>query len=89
MTDLYLYLISGLASFIYVALRAFQQLNVVQGNYWRVMPCSLMMGIGDVVLITLIVKTDSLWIGVVNGLAAGVGCMLAMYLNKRWRKVLA
>ncbi len=81
-----LFLISAIASFVYVALRAWQQLNVMQGHYWRVVPTSIGMGIGDVILVTLIVKTDSLWIGVSNGVAAGLGCCLAMYFNKRMAK---
>jgi len=78
-----LFLISALASFVYVFLRAFQQLNVMGGHYWRVMPTSIGMGVGDVVLVILIVKTDTLWIGVSNGIAAGAGCCCAMYLNHR------
>lgn len=73
---------SALASFAYVFLRAFQQLNV-QGRHYRwVMPTSCLMGVGDVVLVLIIIKIDSLWIGAVNGVAAGLGCMLAMWLDK-------
>lgn len=86
MTELGFFLVSAAATFIYVGLRAFQQLNVMGGHYWRVLPTSLFMGIGDVVLVLLIVRTDTLWIGVTNGIAAGAGCCLAMYLNHRWRK---
>lgn len=81
-----LLLISAAASFAYVFMRALQQLNVQGGHYYRVVPTSVVMGIGDVVLITLTIKVDSLWLGVTNGLAAGCGCMLAMWLNSYWRK---
>lgn len=79
----HLILVSALASFAYVFTRAFQQLNVTGGHYWRVIPTSVFMGLGDVILILLVVKTDTIWIGVSNGLAAGLGCILAMYVNKR------
>lgn len=82
----HLFVVSALATFAYVFLRAWQQLNVVGGHYWRVMPASIGMGVGDVVLVLLIVKTDTLWLGVTNGLAGGMGCMLAMYLNRRMSK---
>lgn len=83
MSEIHLFVLSAFATFIYVGLRAWQQLNVVQGRYWRVIPTSMGMGIGDVVLVLLIVKTDTLWIGVSNGVAAGLGCCLAMYINRR------
>ena len=86
MSELALFAMSALATFCYVGLRAFQQLNVLGGHYWRVPPTSIAMGIGDVILILLIVKTDTLWIGVSNGIAGTLGCWLAMYLNQRWRK---
>jgi hypothetical protein len=76
-------LVSALASFIYVFLRAWQQINVQGRHYQWVVPTSVAMGIGDVVLILLIVKTDSLWMGVSNGLAAGLGCVGAMKLADR------
>lgn len=79
-----LFLISAAATFLYVGLRSFQQLNVTGGHYWRVFPTSLAMGVGDVVLVLLIVKTDTLWIGVTNGVAGGLGCYLAMYLNSKY-----
>ena len=81
-----LFLVSAVASFVYVALRAFQQLNVMGDHYWRVIPTSILMGLGDVILVTLIVKTDSLWIGVTNGVAAACGCILAMWFNKRIKR---
>ena len=76
--------ISAAATFLYVFLRAFQQLNVVHRHYWRILPTSLGMGIGDVVLILLIVKANTLWIGISNGVAGALGCYLAIYITKRW-----
>lgn len=81
-----LFLLSAVVTFAYVFLRAFQQLNVVGGHYWRVLPTSLAMGVGDVVLILLVVKTDSLLIGLTNGVGGAAGCVLAMYLSGRLAK---
>lgn len=81
-----LFVLSALATFCYVFLRAFQQLNVTGGHYWRVPAASILMGVGDVILILLIVKADTLWIGVTNGLGGMAGCWLAMYLDHRLGK---
>jgi len=75
-----------LATFAYVFLRAFQQLNVVGEHYWRIPVASIAMGFGDVFLILLIVKADTIWIGLTNGLAGMLGCYGAMYLNKRMKR---
>ncbi len=79
-----LILLSAVVTFFYVALRAFQQLNVVNGNYKLVVPTSVLMSIGDVAIVLLIVKTDTLWMGVSNGIGGGLGCMLAMYASKKF-----
>jgi hypothetical protein len=78
-----LFLISGGTAFVYVFLRALQQLNVVHNHYWRIPIVSIFMGLGDVVLILVVVKADTLWIGLTNGLAGAAGCFLAMWLNRR------
>lgn len=80
------FLVSAAVSFLYVFTRAFQQLNVVGGHYWRVLPTSIVMSVGDVVLVLLVVHTQSLWMGVTNGVAGACGCWLAMYTNKRMKK---
>ena len=76
-------LLSMIATFLYVMLRALQQLNVVHGYYFRIIPVSLGMGVGDVLLVLLIIKTQTLWMGITNGLAGACGCWAAMYLTKR------
>lgn len=78
--------LSAFATFLYVFLRAFQQLNVVHKHYWRILPTSIGMGFGDVLLVILIIKTQTLWLGFTNGLAGACGCYVAIYLNQRWLK---
>lgn len=80
------FLLSAFVTFAYVFLRAFQQLNVVHGHYWRVPLTSIAMGVGDVLLVVFIVKADSILIGVTNGIGGAAGCVLAMWISARWRK---
>lgn len=47
---------------------------------------AIAMGVGDVLLVVLIVKADTLWLGVTNGIGGTLGCFLAIYLNKRLMK---
>jgi hypothetical protein len=81
--DLTIVLLSMGATFLYVMLRALQQLNVVHGYYFRIIPVSLGMGFGDVLLVVLIIKTQTVWLGLTNGVAGALGCYAAMYLTKR------
>lgn len=85
MSEIGVFALSAFVAFVYVFMRSFQQLNVVGGHYWRVPIFSIAMGLGDVALVMFIVKSDSLWIGVTNGAAGGVGCCLAMWLNSKWK----
>ncbi len=75
--------LSATATFMYVFLRALQQLNVIHRHYWRIPLTSLGMGVGDVLLILLIVRADTLWIGVTNGIGGCLGCYAAIYVNAR------
>ena len=77
------FIISSIVTALYVACRSFQQLNVIHSKYWRVLPTSLAMGVGDVALIYLMVRADTLWIGVWNGVGGAIGCLAAIYLHKR------
>lgn len=77
------YLISAVVTACYVFCRALQQLQVVHGKYWRILPVSLLMGVGDVALVLMMVKADSLFIGVTNGIGGAIGCLGAMWLHKR------
>lgn len=77
------FLLSALATFVYVMMRALQQLNVVHKRYWRIPATSLAMGFLDVGLVLLIVRADSMWLGLGNGVAGALGCYAAMALH--WR----
>ena len=77
------FVLSAVVTAFYVAARAMQQLNVVHGKYWRVLPVSLLMGVGDVALVLMMVRADTLLIGLSNGIGGAIGCLAAMYLHKR------
>lgn len=77
---------AAFVTFVYVFFRAFQQLNVIHKHYWRIPFASLAMGLGDVMLVILVVKTQTLWMGVTNGVAGMLGCYGAMYMNERISK---
>ena len=77
--------ISFAVTFIYIFLKATQQLNVVHGQYKWVMPVSIGMGLCEVGIVLLVVKSDSLLLGVINGLAGGSAAMLAMKFHI-WKK---
>lgn len=74
--------LSGLLAFVYVFLKAIQQLNVVHRNYKAIMPASVAMGICEVAIVLLVVKADTLMLGVINGVCSGLGAMLAMKLHR-------
>jgi len=71
------------ASFLFVALKAFQQLNVVQTLYWWVMPTSLGMAACEAYLIVNIVERGWGWIVLPIGIGAGLGAMSAMWLHRK------
>lgn len=72
------------ASFLYVGLRAFQQLNVVHDNKLAVLPTSFGMAVVDVYLIRQFIQYEYAYIVVALGLGAGLGCLTSMHLHKRW-----
>lgn len=77
-----IFLISGAITFAYIFLKASQQINVVRGRYPWVMPTSIGMGLCEVAMVLLVVKADTLWLGIATGIAGGLGCILAMRLHK-------
>lgn len=78
-----MYLLSATVTAVYVFCRALQQLNVVHQKYWRILPVSLLMGVGDVALVLMMVKADTLLIGLSNGIGGALGCFAAMALHRR------
>lgn len=74
------------ASFIFIFLKAFQQLNVVHRQYLLVVPTSMAMSACEVAVIYLVAKQGWGWLVVATGLGGGLGCVAAMFLHKFTRK---
>lgn len=74
------------ASFVFVALKAFQQLNVVHSQYLFVMPTSLLMACCEVYVIASVAKSGWGWIVLYVGIGAGLGAMFSMYLHGKVRR---
>lgn len=74
-----------LASLLFVALKAFQQLNVQHDRRWWVLPTSILMAFAEVTLIVGVVKADSVWSAVPIGVGAASGCLIAMEVHRRMR----
>ena len=75
----------GLAYFLYVFCRAFQQRNVVYNKYALVAPFSFALAAIDVFVISSIAFYGFKW-GLVVAMTCGgtTGAMAAMYLHTRW-----
>ena len=70
----------------YIALKAFQQLNVQHDRYWWVPPCTFGMAVCEVVSITSVVKADTLWAIAPIAVGGTIGCWFAMWFHKRLRR---
>lgn len=69
----------------YVALRSWQQLNVVRRRYLWIMPTSMLMAAGDVFLITSFAHSGlNWWVVLAAGLGGGIGSLSATILHHRW-----
>jgi len=79
-----LLLAAGLAQFIFIALKAFQQLNVMNYKYWWVPPTSMLMSIFEVFVIAMIARTSEDWYLIIFpvGVGGGLGCIFSMWLHK-------
>lgn len=69
-------------SFIYVYLKAWQQINVMQKRYKAVPLVSFAMALCEVTTIGLVVHT-SFWLFIPIGIGGTIGCMLSMWRNHR------
>jgi hypothetical protein len=80
------YLLAFAASFAFIFLKAFQQLNVVHRQYVLVIPTSMMMSACEVAVIYLVAKQGWGWLVLATGLGGGLGCVGAMFLHKFTQK---
>lgn len=77
-------LLAFVASFVFVFLKATQQLNVVGGHYKWVLPTSLAMAACEVFTIAAIAHVGWGWIVLWVGAGSGLGAIAAMFIHSRY-----
>lgn len=75
------YLVVFATSYVFIFLKAWQQLNVVHRQYLWVMPTSMCLACCEVYLISTASRAGFGWIVFVVGLGAGLGAMTSMYIH--------
>lgn len=74
-----------LSSFVFIFLKAFQQLNVTKGHYFWVVPTSFLMATVEVFLIAEIGRQGYGWeLVVAVGTGSGLGAVSSMYIHQRF-----
>lgn len=77
------------ASYIFIFLKAFQQLNVVRNEYWLIVPTSVAMAACEVLVVVNMAQHGWGWIIVPIGLGSGLGALTSMFIHGRlgeWKK---
>ena len=75
-----------ISSMCFIALRAFQQLNVQHDRYLWVPPVTAMMAVCEVLSIAAVVKVASLTAAIPMALGGVLGCWFSMWLHKCMRQ---
>jgi hypothetical protein len=73
-------------SYIYIALKAMQQLAVVNGHTKWIVPVSMCLAFCEVSTVTILAIHKNIWYFPFVGLGAGLGAMTTMCLYKRIKK---
>ena len=81
-----MYITLFFTSLTFIALRAFQQLNVQHDRYLWVPPTTACMAVVEVLTITTVVKSGTLYAAVPMALGGVLGCWFSMYLHRRMRE---
>ena len=71
-------------AFIHIFFKSIQQLNVVWKKYYWVLPISYCLAASEAFLWVSIVQQGIGWGVFFMGTGAGLGCMLGMYVHKRF-----
>jgi hypothetical protein len=85
------YLLAFLASYIYIFLKANQQLSVVNFLYARILPTSMSMAACEVFIMVNVARTADDLSGLIVlalsiGVGGGLGCLTAMKLHQARKK---
>jgi hypothetical protein len=76
------YVLAFVVMFVFIFLKAVQQIQVIRKEYKWILSVSTGMGLCEVSMVLLVVRTDSLLMGICTGVAGGLGCLLAMRMKK-------
>ena len=76
------FLAAFLASFLFIATKAMQQLNVVHHNRLAIIPTSLLMASCEVFVVKNMADLGFGWIVVPIGLGSGLGALASMTIHK-------
>lgn len=69
---------------MFVFLKALQQLNVVHAAYFWVVPTSFAMAACEVYTVAAVATSGWGWIILPIGAGASIGCILAIYVHRRY-----
>lgn len=76
-----MYALAFAASFAFIFLKAFQQLNVVHKQYLMVVPTSMAMSACEIGVVAMVIHQGWGWLVVFTGAGGGLGCIAAMFLH--------
>lgn len=79
-----LYIAAFFASLISVGFKGMQHKNVIHNMYGPVALTSFLIALTDIIIIGLVVKSQSLSIAFANGAGAALGMIAAMYVHNRF-----
>ena len=80
-----MYITLFFTSLTFIALRAFQQLNVQHDRYLWIPPTTACMSIMEVLTITTVVKSGTLYAAAPMALGGVLGCWFSMWLHRYMR----
>ncbi len=78
------YLLAFVASYVFIALKSWQQLNVMKRNYAWIVPTSLAMAACEVYVIASVAQQGFGLLVFVVGLGGGLGSLSATWLHHRY-----
>jgi hypothetical protein len=81
-----IYLLAFFTAFVFIFLKAFQQLNVVNKQYLWVLPTSMSMAACEVYVIATTARNGYGWIVLAIGLGSGFGAMASMWVHAKVTK---
>ena len=81
-----LFTASFAASYLFIMLKALQQLHVQHAEYWKLLPTSLAMTLCEVFVVANVAKQGFGWLVLPIGVGSGLGAMTAVWLHKRMRR---